>query len=501
MTSPPPLPADLAERLRAVAAALGGREAWLVGGAVRDLLLGRATKDIDLAVAGDALAVARGVADRLDGAFVPLDEAHQVARVVLTAGGGLWLDFSALQGPLREDLARRDCTINALALPLAAALGPGWGAHLVDPLGGRRDLQARLVRAASDAAFRADPARLLRALRLAAQLDFTVEPGTRRLLARDAALLTSVAAERLRDELCLLLATPRAYGALRELDALGLLGRLLPELEPARGVGQPPEHYWDVFEHLLHTVEAAGVVLGEAPPAWISLQALEPLPRPPELSGYFEGSWGGVPRATLLKLAALLHDVAKPETRAPDQRGRIRFLGHPDLGADRAEACLERLRFSRAAIQLACALVRHHLRPTQMSHQVIPSDRAVYRYFRDLGEAAVPALYLSCADWLATRGPNLELEPWRAYLWRMAHVLGQYLHRPERVAPPRLVDGNDLMAAFDLKPGPLIGRLLAAVQEAQGGGAVATRAEALEVAARALRRGGGRGGPPVAGSG
>ena len=480
------MPLAFQELLRQAAAALGGQEAWLVGGAVRDLLLGRATKDIDLAVAGDALATARRVAERLGGTFVPLDEAHQVARVVLPQGEGWWLDFSALRGPLEEDLARRDCTINALALPLEAALRSDWEGQLQDPLGGRRDLRDRLLRAASDAAFGEDPARLLRVIRLAAQLDFAVEPGTRLLLKRDAALLGSVAPERLRDELCLILATPRAYWALRELDAVGILARLLPEMEPTRGVGQPSEHHWDVFDHLLRTVEAAQAILGQGPPPWVSPQALAPLPRPPELAGYFEGDWGGVPRGTLLKLAALLHDVAKPETKAPDAKGRMRFLGHPALGAQRAEACLKRLRFSRAATELTCALVLHHLRPTQMSHQVIPSDRAIYRYYRDLGEAAIPGLYLAGADWLATRGPSLEMEPWLAYLRRVDHVLGQYLHRPERVFPPSLVDGNDLMAALDLAPGPLIGRLLAAVREAQGAGEAATRSRALEVAAQAL---------------
>ncbi|MSQ33196.1 MAG: HD domain-containing protein [Dehalococcoidia bacterium] len=479
---------DFRQLLRQVTAALGEQEAWLVGGAVRDLLLGRATKDIDIAVAGDALATARGVADRLGGAFVPLDEAHQIARVVLARSGGWWLDFSTLRGGVDEDLARRDCTINAMAVPLAAALQPGWESQLQDPLGGRRDLRDRLLRAASDTAFGADPARLLRVIRLAAQLDFAVEPGTRLLLRRDAALLGSVAPERLRDELCLLLATPRAYWALRELDALGILARLLPELEPARGVGQPSEHHWDVFDHLLHAVEAAGAVLGQGAPPWVSPEALAPLPRPPELAGYFEGVWGGVPRGTLLKLAALLHDVAKPETKAPDAKGRIRFLGHPALGARRAEACLKRLRFSGAATELTCALILHHLRPTQMSHQVIPSDRAIYRYYRDLGEAAIPALYLTCADWLATRGPSLETEPWLGYLRRVEHVLDQYLYRPERVSPTPLVDGNDLMAVFDLPPGPLIGRLLAAVREAQGAGEAATRSQALQVAARALER-------------
>jgi poly(A) polymerase len=188
----------------------------------------------------------------------------------------------------------------------------------------------------------------------------------------------------------------------------------------------------------------------------------------------------GRSRAVLLKTAGLLHDVAKPETRAPDATGRIRFLGHAERGAETARRVLRRLRFSRRETDLVATMVEEHLRPMQLGQPgEPPTRRALFRFFRDTGEAAESILLLSLADALAARGPRMTLEAWRGHVAYVAHVLARR-HEDETIFPPRrLLTGDDIIDELGLKPGPNIGRLLALLEDAVGSGEVTTRDEAL----------------------
>jgi len=187
----------------------------------------------------------------------------------------------------------------------------------------------------------------------------------------------------------------------------------------------------------------------------------------------------GSTRRLLLKLAALLHDIAKPQTKAIDESGRMRFLGHAQEGAAIAVNILERLRFSSKEVKLVEAMVRHHLRPVQMSHNELPSRRAIYRYFRDTGEAGIDILFLSLADHLAARGPHLNLADWQEHAKMVNYVLAQCFQEENLVVPPKLIDGHDLVNIFSMSPGPRIGEFLEAVRETQAAGEIATREEAL----------------------
>jgi putative nucleotidyltransferase with HDIG domain len=275
------------------------------------------------------------------------------------------------------------------------------------------------------------------------------------------------------------------------MDNLGLLERVLPEVAAGRGVTQPKEHYWDVLGHSVETVANFDLLFEGQPPAdargaalWRTFwDALEPLDVRPYLN---EEIGDGRPRSALLKLAALLHDVAKPETRAPDETGRIRFFGHCERGAEVARAILRRLRFSRHDTGFVATLVEEHLRPGQFSQEGLPTRRALYRFYRDTGEAATGILLLSLADDLAARGPRLSLDEWAGLVAYIAWVAAQPHEAPAIVRPPRLVTGNDLIATLGLKPGPEVGRLLAAIDEAIAAGEVGTRDEALELARRKL---------------
>jgi poly(A) polymerase len=461
-----------------------GVKSYLVGGFVRDVLLRRDTADIDIAVAADAVEIAPQVADALGGKFVLLDEVNKVSRVVAAdkkaPSGGRWqLDFSTFQGSIEQDLARRDFTIDAIAVGLGGVT-KDYDVPLIDPFDGWNDLQNGVIRAVSETAFQSDAARLLRAVRLAAELGFSLERQTEALVRRNCQLIAAVAGERLREELLRLLSVPQSQRFLTYLDDLGLVTAIIPELAKAKGVKQPKEHFWDVFDHSIETVIAVDFLLHEGSWEYADDEVLAIAPWSEVLAQHFaQQVSSGSTKRSLLKLAALLHDVAKPQTKAIGEDGRMHFLGHAKLGAALAVDILERLRFSGKEIKLVEVMVRQHLRPGQMGQEELPTQRAIYRYFRDTGEAGIDTLFLSLADHLATRGPRLNLNDWQEHAQMVEYVLAQHFEQQRLVIPAKLVDGHDLIHIFGLSPGPKIGQLLEAVREAQASGKVATREEAL----------------------
>ncbi|MDK1082374.1 MAG: hypothetical protein QGD88_13000, partial [Anaerolineae bacterium] len=248
-------------------------QSYLVGGFIRDALLRRGTADIDIAVAADALKIAPKIAAALGGKYVLLDEANGIGRVILfregapSAKGQWYFDFSTVKGNIEEDLARRDFTIDAMAVDLGQLVESSTDAQLIDPFNGWDDLQRGMIRAVADTAFESDPARLLRAVRLAAELGFTIDKETEALIRRYHHLVADVAGERIREELLRLLAISQSEQLLPYLEELGLLTALIPELAQTKGVEQPKEHFWNVFDHSLKTVMAVDFVLRQG--AWL----------------------------------------------------------------------------------------------------------------------------------------------------------------------------------------------------------------------------------------
>ena len=461
-------------------------QSYLVGGFIRDALLRRDTADIDIAVAADALKIAPKIATALGGRYVLLDEANGIGRVILFSEGapsakGQWyFDFSTIKGNIEEDLARRDFTIDAMAVDLGQLVESSTDAQLIDPFNGWDDLQRGMIRAVADTAFESDPARLLRAVRLAAELGLTIDKETEALIRRYHHLVADVAGERIREELLRLLAISQSEQLLPYLEELGLLTALIPELAQTKGSQQPKEHFWDVFDHSIQTVAAVDFLLRQGDWQYANGEVIAAVPWSIRLAEHVgrEVSSGST-RRLLLKLAALLHDIAKPQTRAIDDNGRVRFLGHASEGAAITADILERLRFSGKEIKLVETMVRHHLRPMQLSHDELPSHRAIYRYFRDAGDAGIDTLFLSMADHLATRGPRLDLAQWQEHAKIVEYVLAQHFEPESPVIPPKLVDGHDLIDIFGMSPGPKIGQILEAVHEAQAAGELSTKEEAL----------------------
>ncbi|MGD9393991.1 MAG: HD domain-containing protein, partial [Dehalococcoidia bacterium] len=317
-------------------------KAYLVGGFIRDALLEMPTADIDIALAADALKTAPRIADALGGRFVLLDKQNRIGRVVVTdekaPSEGRWqLDFTTFDDSIEQDLSRRDFTVDAIALDLEN-VGRG-DLTLIDPFGGLGDLKNRVIRAVSETVFADDAVRLLRAVRLAAELGFSLDKNTEALVKSQCHLITDVAGERLREELVRLLAVANPEKFLFHLDELGLITALFPELAKTKGVEQPREHSWNVFDHSLQTVIATDFILHQGSWPYASDKVLAAVPWSEELAGHFNQEVsGGSHRRALLKLAALLHDIAKPETKAVGEDGRTHFLGHDKLGGAAAAA-------------------------------------------------------------------------------------------------------------------------------------------------------------------
>ncbi len=468
---------------------------YLVGGAVRDSLLGLPTHDLDFAVPSGALKLARSVANKLSGAFFPLDEQNDTARIILQREDGTRdsLDFAGFRGPdLESDLRGRDFTLNAMAMDVRTG-------QPIDPLGGARDLREKLLRACSETSFTEDPARILRAVRQAAAFGFTIQPETRQLMKTAVPLLPRVSPERQRDELFKMLEGPRPDASIRALELLGVLPVLLPELPALKGVEQSAPHVHDVWTHTLAVLRHLESILAALAPEYDEDKANADLlnglltlrlGRYRQQIGAQLGSTLNADRSAraLLFLAALYHDVSKPQTQSAEESGRIRFLGHDEQGANVALKRGMALHLSNDELDRLKLIVRHHMRihfytSRKAGEAKDPSRKAIYRFFRDAGPAGVDLILLALADLRATYDHTLTQETWAAGLDVCRAFLEAWYEKPEEmVAPSQLLNGDDLIRELKMKPGREIGELLEIIREEQVAQHLATCEEALAFA-------------------
>lgn len=474
---------------------------WVVGGTVRDGLLGRPAHDIDLVVPEGGLRLALALADALGAAYFPLDSARDVGRAVmrLADGSSVAIDVACLRGAtLHDDLFARDFSINAMA----------WDVHdpdltPIDPVGGRADLAEGRLRMARARAFEDDPVRIVRGVRFANQFGLAWQPSTlaqARLAVGD---LVTAAGERVREELVRILSAAGASQGLRQLDDLGALAILLPEVKALQGVTQNPPHALDVYDHTLAVIDwvqdlldylardtridAARELTGRdearAPEVRAGFdEALAPFSA--DLAAYLAlPAEQGYVRRDLLPWAALLHDIGKPATRQVLSDGSIRFDGHEAAGVAPARVVLQRLRFSREAMHRVTRMCAVHDQPGALARASsgAPDRRAIFRYFKATHPVGVDAALLSLADHLAAWGPALRPERWALRVKTVSRLLTAYFHHyDQQIEPKLLLDGTALMRALDLPPGRIIGAYLAALQEEQAAGVVTTVPEAWE---------------------
>jgi len=463
---------------------------YLVGGYVRDWLLGKTSHDLDFAVVGRAIPLARRLADTFRGYFVLLDRERDTARIVLGQRGKTdYVDLAGIRGgDIRDDLAARDFTINAIAVDvkhLEADPIP-----LLDPLHGQEDIANRTIRATSGRTFRDDPLRLLRAVRQAATLGFRISPDTESLIRRDASLIIRVAGERVRDELAQLCACPAIAENLRYLDRLGILAHIFPELTPLRGIMATLER--SAYELALDAVEAVDILLtslsataaryGRRPLAALS-QVLSPYA--PHLAAHFAAVLSDTrDRAILLKFAALLHLTGMARAAGDESPGDTSVIG-----AEIAARALQRLRFSGREVNLAESIIRHQRWPVLLADQTALTLRDRYRFFRRLGPTGVDVLCLSLASGWASGEPQRNAARWERQVAVVGQLLSYYVSEwPQIKALPSLLDGEVLMRELHLRAGPLIGQLLAGIREAQAVGEIGSRDEALSWARSWMRR-------------
>jgi tRNA nucleotidyltransferase/poly(A) polymerase len=467
------------------------QEIYLVGGALRDALLGRESQDLDFVVPADGIRLGRRIADTLQADFYPLDEKRDTGRVILSVRDGRRanLDFATYRGSsLDDDLRARDFTINALAFDLRTE-------QIHDPLNGAQDIRSKTIRACNPESFKDDPVRILRAVRQAVELDFQIDQATRKDMKESVNHLRDVSAERLRDEIFHILERPGADAAFRVLERLGALAQILPELPALKGVEQPKPHQYDVWTHTLAVIRALDDILAVLAPGYdpestgdlfTGLLAVQ--------LGRYRERFGAHQKGTLasertqrglLFFAALFHDVAKPECQTVGEDGRVRFWGHDERGSEIAAARARALHLSNGEIERVRAIIRHHMRLNFHSNRLEgqgmpPSRKAIYRFFRDTGEAGVDLVLLALADTRATRGPALSQENWTAVLDVCRIFLENYWEKPqETVSPPVLLNGYEVMREFGLEPGPQVGLVMEAIREAQATGEVTSREEAL----------------------
>jgi poly(A) polymerase len=473
---------SLDERLRsqpAVAAvrdALGGgpEEAWIVGGTVRDVLLGRPVSDVDVVVRGDPERAARAVRSSVGGAVFPLSEEFGAWRAI--ESGRSWVcDVSALHGEtIDDDLRRRDFSVNAMAVALR-------GGDVVDPIGGLADVESRTLRVlggpdAAGSAYADDPLRPLRLVRLATELSLAPDRDTQRLTREAAPWVANASPERVFAELRRVVTSPRVIDGLELADRLGLTAVVLPELDALHGVEQSQFHHLDVHDHTLEVLrrqlwleERLDEVFGELGPG---VEAVLSEPFADELT-----------RREALRLGALLHDVGKPATRGVRPDGRVTFIGHDSVGEEMVAGICRRLRASERLRVFLGKLTRYHLVLGFLVHERPLERAAVYRYLATCDPVEVEVTLLSCADRLATRGRNADAAI-AAHLDLARELMPEALEWRAHGPPKPPLRGDELAEQLGIEPGPELGALLSRLSEARFTGEAATREEAVELARR-----------------
>jgi poly(A) polymerase len=456
----------------------------VAGGAVKDCLLGLSVSDVDIVFPPEAAGIASRFAERTGATRIALREGDpdkMTERVVVRAvDKTLVFDFTALRGRgIEGDLAGRDFTLTAMALPLDAFKN-GDLSRLIDPFGGRTAIRDKEIRVLSDESFRQDPLRILRAFRLAAELGFSIEGETLTKATRDRALLRSVSGERIRDEIFRIFGVNPCHPFIESLDRQGILEIVFPEILAMRGVEQGGYHALDVWSHSLRALREAELILDRTDEAF----------RPSTgFAAYLSSGFvNGRSRSSLVKLAVLFHDSGKPRKANRDGEGQTHFYGHAAEGGLIVKGLAERLRLARAESEFLAGLVVHHMHLIHLTAQASRSKRSVLRFFRKSGEDYRAQFILFLADTTATIGPRMTAERMRQICEAMNEILALYEGEiGPRLQMPPLISGLDLMERFGLEAGPVIGELLDQVEEARLEGRLEGREEALEYAAGLLK--------------
>ncbi|MEW6615619.1 MAG: HD domain-containing protein [Thermodesulfobacteriota bacterium] len=447
---------------------------FLVGGTIRNLLLSSGfEKDFDFAMKGDVQSTARGFADKVKGSFFSLDPQRGHYRVTVKKNSRfIDIDFSRFRGhDIGKDLIKRDFTINSMAINIQDLFEKDE-IEIIDPLNGLDDMEKGAIRACSSRVFDDDPLRLLRAVRISAVTNFTIEDKTERLIRQKKELLINSSWERIRDELFLMLDAPYASRSIEKLNSLGLLSIILPETNPWKGINQGEHHDYNLFDHTVKAIEFTEVILAnfsEYFPDYASVLKVH----------FDEELEKNIYRSNLIKFIAFLHDSGKVETKSYDGE-KVRFLGHDRVGEEINKNIAKRLKLGHKVRRVITNITGNHMRVLNLSKSTNISQRAKSRFFRDMGKDGIDCLLLSLADGLATRtnADKTQTVPLLAIIQDfLRYYFEDWLKTPEKP----LLNGKEIMEMLGILEGKKVGRLLSMIREAEIEGLISTKEEAKDL--------------------
>ena len=442
---------------------------YLVGGAVRDHFMNRPVQDIDLACEAPER-MAGLLQQHHNATIVRFDKKpHAVCyRVVDRNRKEETLDIVQIKdNDIEADLRERDFTVNAIALEIDRH---GQIQRAIDPVGGLSDIKNNIIRVASPRAFRSDPLRILRAFRFSAEMHFTLEDSTGNQAADHAHLLSGVAMERIMSEWLKLLAADSTANQIRRMDQAGLLAILFPETIKMKGCRQNAYHHLDVWGHALLALEQCEQILLHLDQYF------------PETASRIQPVLEQENRKALLKMAALFHDIGKPDTQGQGARQTdITFYRHEQVGREIISRIAKRIKLSAQNRNFLESLVEGHLQALFLSRPEV-TPQGVRRWFRKTGENAVPLIILSIADCKSILGvASHKSERDHHIAWAARIVNAYFTEIKPQLTSKSLVNGKDLIT-LGMLPGPALGRVLALLREAQDDGTIQNRPEGLALA-------------------
>ncbi len=436
---------------------------WLVGGSLRNLLLGREVTDWDFIVEDNPRGIARKIAEKTGSSFVVLDESFQIYRVV-PSDINTFMDFTICRGTIEEDLMQRDYTVNSMAMDML-------GLELIDVTGGLNDLEKRLIRVVKGENLLSDPLRILRAYRISAKYEFQIENNTRGLLGKYASKLSQTASERSRDELLKLFQADDSVKYIRMMYHDEVLKAFLPHLYQLEGMCQNRFHKYDVLNHSFYCLEELETLIRENFSAINVKQS--------DLESYlnYELCFGR-PRLAVLKFATLLHDIGKPVTRKIKE-GKLFYLGHELEGARIWRQLGRDLRLSVKEILFGSKVIEFHLVPIYIPlNEKNRCRELLYDFFQNASDAAPGVVLMSWCDVEAGRGEALTENMVSGHHVFSREIIQMYFDNDSMVNPPVFLNGKDVMELTGFESGKVIGEILKDMKKQIGLGRVKTVEEA-----------------------
>lgn len=434
---------------------------YLVGGAVRDFLMGKETYDRDLIVMDeDAKVFAQKLAEHFEAVFVPLDEINKIYRVVLPDKVNIIDVTNPIEGSLNKDLMRRDLTINSVAVNIRTF-------EVEDMCGGIADIQNKCINYINEQNFADDPLRLLRLYRFQAVLGFDLTPETISAVCKYVKLIHKPAVERINHELILLFGGEYADKALLNMNKTWLLEEIFPFVDELKQVPPNSHHHLDLFHHSVETVKQIQEIYNTSSD---------------EVKKHLDKiDFGGASRLAHLKLAAFLHDIGKFSTwTVEEETGRHRFIKHDDAGAKLAIPLLKKMNFSNKQIEYISLMIRNHIYPSQVMAAPEINDKIMMRFVRKMEENSIDIIILAQADRLSARGEVITDDIVEKNIASLNRLLEFYLNIKDTLEPlPKLLDGKEVMKILNIKPSPKLGEVIEALHEAQISGDVTTREQAI----------------------